>query len=303
MTMQKQDEPQDQLPRNSPDVERRGDITKRELSGSFSRTAARLDELDLLPHRNPVLHWGAFLLSLSSLVLLAIWLFGSRGAVPTAWIILDILLGVALAIEFFTRSGFRWNHAGYLRSRFFDFIAIVPALALVHHGFAGEMVWVWLILVARFIRVMDRLLGDGFVQHAVLALLWAFEEEITDRVLERILARIQEDMDRTSFSQGVAEAFARNKAAVLQRVRAATPKEGLVPSLAQMVGLVDALERAEERTYDAVTEILNSQEVDRAFRDVINSSFSRIRSEIGKRSWRKHFEFRHRHVQKDNKLK
>ena len=301
--MQKQDEPQNQLPKNSPDVEGQGDITKRKLPVNVSKTAARLEELDSLPHRNPFLHWGAFLLSLLSLVLLAIWVFGSRGEVPAAWIILDIALGVALAIEFLTRSGFRWNKVGYLRSRFFDFIAIVPALVLVHHGFAIEMVWVWLILVARFIRVIDRLLGDGFVQHTVLAVVWAFEEEITDRVLERILARIQEDMDRTSFSQGVAEAFARNKAAVLQRVREATPKEGLMPRLAQMVGLVDALERAEERTYDAVTEILNSQEVDRAFRDIINSSFSRIRGEIGKRDWRKHFEFRHRHVQKDNKLK
>jgi hypothetical protein len=202
------------------------------------------------------------------------------------------VLGVAFAVEFFTRSGFRWNRAGYLRTRFFDFIAIVPALALVHHGFAIEGVWVWLILVARFIRAVDRLLGDGFVQRTVLALVEGFEEEITDRVLERILTRIQADMDRTSFSHGVAEAFVRNKADVLQRVRAATPKEGLVPGLAHIVGLDAALERAEERTYDAIVGILNSEEVDRAVRDVVDSSFSRIRSEIGEKSWRKHLWFR-----------
>jgi hypothetical protein len=209
-------------------------------------------------------------------------------------VLLDIGLGVVFAVEFFTRSGFRWNRARYLLTRFFDFVAIVPALALVHHGFAMEGVWVWIILVARAARAVDRFLGDGFVRRNVLALVEGFEEGITDRVLERIIARIQADMDRAGFSHGVAEAFVRNKAAVLQRVRAATPREGLVPSLAHIVGLDAALERAEERTYDAIVEIMNSEEVDRAIRDVVNSAFSRMRSEVGKKSWRQHLGIRRR---------
>ena len=213
---------------------------------------------------------------------------------PGGWVWLDVGLGVIFAIEFFTRSGFRWGRLAYLRSRFFDFVAIVPALALVHHGFVIEGVWVWLILVARAVRVVDRFLGDGFVQRTVLALVEGFEEEMTDLVLQRIIARIQGDMDRAGFSHGVAEAFVRNKAAVLQRVRAATPREGLVPSLAHIVGLDAALERAEERTYDAIVEIMSSEEVDRAVRDVINSSFSRMRNELGKKSWRQHLGLRRR---------
>jgi hypothetical protein len=294
MTLQKKGEPQNQLPKTPTDIDTRDDITKGELPKGISTIAARLEELELLPHRHAALHWAAFALSLLSLVLLAIWVFSSRGAVPSAWIMVDIGLGVVFAVEFFTRSGFRWGRAAYLRTRFFDFIAIVPALVLVHHGFAIEGVWVWLILVARAVRVVDRFLGDGFVQRTVLALVGGFEEEITDRVLERIIARIQADMDRTSFSHGVAEAFVRNKAAVLQRVRAATPKEGLVPGLAHIVGLDTALERAEERTYDAIVEIINSEEVDRAVRDVVNSSFSRMRTELGKKSWRQHLWLRRR---------
>jgi hypothetical protein len=209
--------------------------------------------------------------------------------VPRAWIWVDIGLGVVFAVEFFTRSGFRWGRLSYLRTRFFDFIAIVPALALVHHGFVIEGVWVWFILVARFIRVVDRLLGDGFIQHTVLAVAEGFEEEITDRVLERIIIRVQGEMDRANFSHGVAEAIARNKDAVLQRVRAATPHDGLVPGLAHLVGLDKALERTEERTYDAIVGIINSEEVDAAVRDVVNSSFSRMRAELGKKSWQQHF--------------
>jgi hypothetical protein len=113
-----------------------------------------------------------------------------------------------------------------------------------------------------------------------------FEEEITDRVLERIIARIQTDMDRAGFSHGIAKTLMDNKAAVLQRVQAATPRSGFVPGLAHIVGLDDALERAEESTFDAIVGIVNSEEVDRAVRDAINSSFSRIRNELGHKSWR-----------------
>jgi hypothetical protein len=269
-------------------------ITKGELPENNSPIAGRLDDLESLPHRKAVLHWAAFTLSLLSLVTLSAWVFSSRGPVPGVWVLLDIGLGVVFAVEFFTRSGFRWGRVGYLRTRFFDFVAIVPALALVHHGFVIEGAWIWIILVARAARLVDRFLGDGFIHRNLLALVEGFEEEITDRVLQRIITRIQTDMERAGFSHGVAEAFVRNKTAVLQRVRAATPHEGLMPGLAHIVGLDAALERAEGRTYDAMVGIIDSEEVDQAVRDVVNSSFSRMRNELGEKSWRKHLGIRHR---------
>jgi len=294
MKLRRKAETQNRLPKITTAIDRRDDITKRELSKGNLTIAARLKELESLPHRNAILHWAAFILSLLSLILLATWGFRSQGSVPSVWVMLDIGLGVVFAVEFFTRSGLRSGRAAYLYTHFFDFVAIVPALALVNHGFIIEGVWVWLILIARAVRVVNRLLGDGFLQRTILALVGGVEEEITDRVLERIIARIQEDMDQASFSHGVAEAFARNKAAVLQRVRAATPHEGIVPGLAHIVGLNRALEHAEERTYDAIVEIMNSEEVDRAIRDVVNSAFSRMRDELGRKSWRQQLGIRSR---------
>ena len=257
-------------------------------AGSGSAMAGRLEELEALPHRSKILHWAAFTLALLSLLLLSAWAFGGRGPVTDAWLWLDIGLGAIFAIEFFTRSGFRWGWSAYMGTHFFDFIAIIPALALVNRGFPIESVWLWLILVARSARVVDRFLGDGFVQRSILALAEGFEEEITDRVLGRIITRIQDDMDRAEFSHGVAAAFVRNKAAVLQRIRAETPREGFVPGLAHIVGLDAALERTEERIYDSIVGIINSEEVENAVRDVVNSSFSRIREELKEKSWRRH---------------
>jgi len=171
----------------------------------------RIKELEARPHRNPILHWIAFAFSLVSFILLSIWVFSSRGAVPSTWVIFDIVLGVVTAVEIFTRSGFKWGRAGYLETRFFDFVAIIPALALVHHGLALEGVWVWVILVARFARTIDRLVGDGFIRRNIWALIEGFEEEITDRVLQRIVGRILADMDRAHFGHEVAGAFVRNR--------------------------------------------------------------------------------------------
>jgi energy-coupling factor transporter transmembrane protein EcfT len=280
------------------EIDVKNDATKNVVPQGGPSLEVRLEELEALPRRNPILHWIAFVLSLISLILLTAWVFSSHGPVPTAWIVFDIGLGITTLVEFFTRSGFKWNRGAYLRTHFFDFVAIVPALALVNHGIAIELVWVWIILVARFVRVIDRLGGDGFVQRNIWALLEGLEEEITDRVLQRMITRIQGDMDRANFSHGVAEAFVKNKSAVLQRVRAATPHDGVVPNLAHIVGLDAALERAEERTYDAVVQIIDSQEVDHAVRDVINSVFSRMTSELGEKSWRHKLGIRHHQIKK-----
>ena len=82
---------------------------------------ARLEELEALPRRNPILHWIAFVLSLISLILLSVWVFSSRGPVPTVWVIFDIGLGIVTVVEFFTRSGFKWNRGAYLRYPLFRF--------------------------------------------------------------------------------------------------------------------------------------------------------------------------------------
>ena len=289
MVSNKQQEPQ----RNLIDKKGRLKITNKAVPAADVTLEARIEELESRPRRNHILHWAAFFLSLISLILLAVWVFSSRGTVPTPWIVFDIGLGAVSAIEFFTRSGFQWDKGGYVRSRFFDFVAIIPALALVNHGLGLEIVWVWIILFARFIRAIDRLLGDGFVQRNIWALLEGFEEELTDRVLQRIILRVQADMDRAHFTHTIAAAFVRNKSSVLDRVRAATPKDGIGPGLAHIVGLDKALERAEERTYDAVVEIIDSEEIDTALRDVLNSVFSRMHSELGEKSWKKNIGIRH----------
>jgi hypothetical protein len=289
MTLQKKVESQNKLI----EIDGKNDTSKNTKPAGGASLGARLEELEARPRRNPILHWAAFGLSSISLVLLSTWVFSSRGPVPTAWIIFDIGLGVVTVVEFFTRSGFKWNRGAYLRTHFFDFVAIVPALALVNHGIVIELVWVWIILVARFARTIERLLGDGFIRRNIWALVEGFEEEITDRVLQNIVTRVQADMDKANFSHGVAEAFVKNKSAVLQRVRAATPHDGIVPSLAHIVGLDAALDRAEERTYDAVVQIIDSEEVDRAVRDAVNSVFSRMTSELGAKSWRHKIGVRH----------
>ena len=277
-------------------IDGKNNPNKNKIAEDAATLEARLEELESRLRRNHLLHWSAFVIALLSLILLSVWVFSSRGSVPVIWVVIDFGIGIISLIEFFTRSGFRWDRGAYLASHFFDFVAIIPALALVNHGLVIQMVWVWIILLARLVRAIDRLAGDGFVQRNIWGLVEGFEEEITDRVLQRIITRVQADMDRANFSHGVAEAFRKNKSSVLERVRAATPHEGVVPSLARIVGLDAALERAEERTYDAVVEIIDSEEVDHAVRDVVNSVFSRMHNGLGEKSWKQNVGFRHHKI-------
>jgi hypothetical protein len=131
---------------------------------------SRLNELTQKPRRHPAIHWAAFVLSLFSLVPLIIWLAKPSEILSTNWYWLDVGFSLFFALEFVTRSGFRWNPSSYARSRFFDFVAIVPALVLVHFSVPYYSVWVWIILAARVIRALDRVLGDGFITRNVLAI-------------------------------------------------------------------------------------------------------------------------------------
>lgn len=238
------------------------------------------------PRRSRILHWAAFLGSLASLLLLAAWLAEPRGAPSGEWVGLDLLLTAAAVAEFVTRSGFRWDKRRYAVAHVFDFFAMAPALWLVHRGLPFEAMWLWLFLAARAGRALDRLLGDGFVRRQLLLLLGAFEEEVTDRVLLRILARVEDDLSRGKFGEAVAQALQRNKADVLARVRAATPLDGVTGSLAHLAGIDQALEQAEARAYDAIVEVVGSAEVDAAIRDAVRSAFDGLRREVGVRSWR-----------------
>lgn len=262
-----------------------------EVSEKTISFGTRLNDLALRPRRNPVIHWVALILSLVSLIPLIIWIVNPLPALSSNWYGLDIWFSVFFAVEFFTRSGFRWNPAGYIRTRFFDFIAIVPALVLVHYNVPSQSIWVWIILVARIIRATDRVLGDGFLTRNALAIADGFLEEVTDRVLLRIMDRIQNDLDRGKFGNAVGEVLRSNKPAVLRKVRLEHPHI-VETGLAHIVGIDTALERAEEQVYDAVVTVLESPEVDTTIRQAVDSTFTTTCKEIAQKQWVKNLGFR-----------
>jgi len=257
---------------------------------------SRLKELTQKPRRHPAIHWAAFVLSLLSLVPLIIWLVKPSQILSTNlsanWYWLDVGFSLFFALEFVTRSGFRWNPSGYARSRFFDFIAIVPALVLVHFSVPYFSVWVWVILAARIIRALDRILGDGFITRNVWAIGEGFEEEITDRVMLRILDRVQADVDGGKYGEALGKVLEVNKEQVLLEIREQHPRL-LESGLAHVVGINRALERAENQVYDAIVKILKSSEVDKTIRQSVDATFSTLKKKVSEKSWKKNLGFRH----------
>jgi hypothetical protein len=251
---------------------------------------SRLNELTRKPRRHPAIHWAALVLSLISLVPLILWVIRPAPTLSSIWYWVDIGFSVLFILEFVTRSGFRWNPSGYTRSHFFDFVAIVPALVLAHFTVPWYSVWIWIVLVARVIRALDRILGDGFIPRNVLAIAEGFEEEITDRVMIRILDRTKEDLDRGQFAGAIGVVFENNKGPVLQQIRDQHP-QALKTGIAHAVGIDRALERSEEQVYDAIVKILQSPEIEKTIRESIDATFSRLRQSVAQKSWRKNLGF------------
>jgi hypothetical protein len=262
--------------------------TSQEIRRGFTYLE-KLDAFEAQPRRHPAIHWGAFVLAVVSFVILVVDMAAYRQPVRMSLVWLDVALAFVFGVEFFTRSGFHWNPLRYVDMHIFDFIALVPALLLLHRGVYAEHVWVWLIFAARLMRVFDRGLGDGFFLRNFFALLEGLEEEITDRVTLRIMARIQADVEAGKFGHSVAEAMSKNKEEVLRRVRAEHPRDGLAAGLARFVGLESALERTEDRLYDSIVDVLKSPELDQVIRAGIDGIFRQLRAEVGKKKWLEHF--------------
>ncbi|MES2154570.1 MAG: hypothetical protein V4510_05480 [bacterium] len=235
--------------------------------------------------RPAALHWIAWLLSMVALAVQAVAMFAQVGS-EVAWRLafVDVAMTVIFAFEFFTRSGWRNHRARYLRWRWFDFVAMVPAALGVVQGWPTWILWV--VLGCRVLRALDRSLGDGFVLKQVLVLVTAFEEELSDRVVDRVLVRWQAEIAKADFGHTAAEALHVNREPILKRIYEVQLKTGTLGRLVQLTGMRGNIEREEALLFDEVVAIMGSAEVDKAIRDVVAASFASIRVELGKKSWR-----------------
>ena len=234
--------------------------------------------------RSRFLHWTAWAAALVSVVLLVLWRWGPPEFYSSTLLQrIDIGLAIFFAIELFTRTGWRQSRTTYLKWRWFDFVALVPVTALGPFAVAPV---IWIVLVCRVVRLVDRTVGDGFVQRNAIVLLGAVEEEISDKVLEKMMTRWERELKDAKFGQTVARALERNREAVLARIYQEQLQEGVFAKIAHITGIQSTIEREEARLFAAMIEMIGSAEVDAAISDVIASSMRRTREQLGSRDWK-----------------
>ena len=231
------------------------------------------------------IHWTALAAALVSVLVAVVWKWGEPGSgFAIALQSIDVALAIFFGVELFTRSGFRKNGISYLEWRWFDYIAILPVIAL---GSLAVSIAFWPVLICRAIRLADRTFGDRFVQRNALMVVSIVEEEISDRILDKILTRWDDELQRANFGTAMSIALARNKEAVLQRVFAEQLQEGAFSKIAHYTGLQATLEKEERRLFGALIEMVGSPEVDKAIRDVIGASLARAREHLNDRDWKR----------------
>ncbi len=245
---------------------------------------SRLEALAGRPRRPAPLHLGALVISALLLGLLIAWLAIGRGDVSPVWALAEGAACLLALTEFLTRSGLRWEHRrGYVLTHIFDFVAIMPALVLGLYHIPLDALWFWAILLARATRLLDRLLGDGFLELKLARYLDRAEERVTDRVLLRLLDGVERGLDGGRLGHAVGAALAEHRPDILSRVRAERPSFG-ANRWAQLVGLEELVRSAEERAFDTVMQVVDSPEVDRAVRDALVAALGDLRGGIGKKA-------------------
>ena len=231
------------------------------------------------------LHWTALAAAMLSILVAVVWKWGEPGSgFAVVLQSIDVGLAVFFSLELFTRSGFRKNGLSYLDWRWFDYIAILPIFAL---GSLAVSIAFWPVLICRAVRLADRTFGDSFVQRNALLVVSIIEQEISDRILDKIVTGWDEELKRANFGTAMSIALARNKEGVLQRVYAEQLQDGTVAKIAHYTGLQATLEKEERRLLGAVIDMVGSPEVDKAIRDVIGASLGRARAHLDGRDWRR----------------
>jgi hypothetical protein len=83
-----------------------------------------------------------------------------------------------------------------------------------------------------------------------------------------------------------------NKSAVVGRIQSETRLKGVAGSIAELTGLDKALAKAEEQVYDSAVGIVDSTELDKAVRQVIESAFTTLKADLARKQWKTHLGIR-----------
>ncbi|MHB8585144.1 MAG: hypothetical protein ACYDDF_04825 [Thermoplasmatota archaeon] len=243
-------------------------------AGALGRTA-----------RSRFVHWMAFGTAILSFALLAGWALEPQPTVPFGLVAIDVAITLFSLYEFWTRSGLHWHGTRYVGLHFFDFIAMVPGFALVAYGYHGRIV-LWILVAARAARAVDRTLGDGFAERFAISVLDLVESEIVDEVTRNVARHMGEEVARASFARAISAALKTNKEPLLEKLRAEQLPAGALGALGRISGIETMLHHAEERAFDAITDLLGSDEIDKAIRDVIGDTVANLEKRASRPSWR-----------------
>lgn len=260
------------------------------MTGGPTAAAPRHDRPDLLTYisgrRRGLTDWFLVLLTWLALVT-NVWLllFAPHDhrwhhALETADLVLVILLGLSICWRWLRfRIGWR-----YLRRHWWE----VPALFPLAVPVVGEWHWVlWLVLVARVVRVVDRtdnVLGDtitaALVVHFTDPIVDAIKRPITVAVLDEVIDVIETGTYAANIKAALDENHAELEAMVLDLVRRdpTTGKLRYVPFHDEIVQMVaDTVLRIVDGALDdpRTTELI---------RDVIRNSATQLRHAVRSKS-------------------
>ncbi len=171
-----------------------------------------------------------------------------------------------------------------------NWFAIMGLLPLTTPLFVADHFWipVQIIVVASRVSVaLDRAFGERVLSGVFARYKAMIVEELTDPILDRLLAIIQQALVRGRYLESLGESLDERRPLIRESVRkslAASPKMSRLSSLGPVKRYID---ETVEEAVDAAVVALTSEEMNKLVSESLDQALADFRGTIQDRAWRK----------------
>jgi hypothetical protein len=201
-------------------------------------------------------------------------------------IIIDLVIVAIFAVEFLWRMFRAPTKMGYVKSHWYDLLGMVPVSHPLFRSFRLARILRLVVLTSRFVRATNRSFGEAIVERTVGRYKEIIIEEISDRIILRVLDETERVLTAGAYGSSTARALHANRDALMARINDQLKEDRATRWAMHVPGMERVLDAVQERTINSVIATLGSEEVNETIVSVLREIMGDLRREVAKKEWK-----------------
>lgn len=201
-------------------------------------------------------------------------------------IIIDLVIVGIFAIEFLWRLARAPDRKAYVKGHWYDLVGMVPVSHPLFRGFRLARVLRLVVLSGRLVRATNRSFGEAVVEKTVGRYKDIIVEEISDRIILRVLDETERVLTAGAYGSSTARALHANRDALMARINDQLKEDRATRWAMHVPGMERVLEAVQERTINSVIATVGSEEVNQTIISVVREILGDLRREVAKKEWK-----------------